>query len=234
MKTYLSIIFLLSSFITLADDPVRPEIYQYSGNDKDLKEVTLLLFQNADKELSGYLEINSKKDTLVSVSKSGTDFTFKSKKGWTAEGKNLTEDEVKIKMLKNGEKFKVKLQKTEPDSDWEMSGEYTYRSGPFTDATFLIIRQMEGDKIYFSLHYQTDNMVIKGKYVDQWGYAKRTGSNTYRYHSNFVKCYGTDGCDFTFKRDDNGKIIFSNNSECEDCLYGLNKGDNIYFETPRK
>ena len=231
MKSFLVVLFLGVSLSVLADDPVRPEIYRYVGNDKDLGDVELLLFKNAEKKISGYLFLNGEQDTLSKIQLQELDFTFRSKEGWRGEGEDLTEEEIKVTIYDlEGEKHKLKMEAREVDNGLKMTGDYTFRSGPFTDETALIIYQLEEDQIYFSLFYQTKNMAYKKKYVDQWGYAKKIGPNTYHFVKPVLEKEGYY-CDFTFKKDDNGRIIFSNNSNCADCLWGLEKGDNIYFET---
>lgn len=232
MKNCLLVIaVLLSGYVFANDDPVRPELYRYLGDDKDLGNVELLLFKNAEKKISGYIYINGTQDTLTSIKLVDLDFTFSSKKGWKGEGKDLTEDDIKVTIFDlSGDKHKVKMVAKEADNGLKMTGDYTYRSGPFTDETALIIYQTNDKTMYFSLFYQTKNMVYKKKYVDQWGYAKKIGPNTF----HIIKPIPEEEdfyCDFTFKKEDNGRIIFMNNSNCAECLYGLQKGDKIYFET---
>lgn len=229
-KLLFLVVALVSGLFAAADDPVRPEIYRYVGDDKDLGKVELLLFKNSEKKISGYLTIAGDADTLTKIQLKELDFTFTSEDGWQGEGEDLASEQIKVTLYKGEEKYKLKMDAKEADNNLKMTGDYHHRSGPFTDATALIMYQMEEDQIFFSLHYQTKNMVYKKKYVDQWGYAKKIAPNTYHFVKPLLEKEGFY-CDFTFKKDDNGRVIFSNNSNCAECLWGLEKGDNIYFET---
>lgn len=232
MKNLITILFLFIVTYSFAEEPVRPAIYRYIGEDKDLGKVELLFFKNAESKLAGYLTVQGEKDTLIKISRKELDYTFTSKNKWKGEGSDIASDEMKVTLTKGEQKYKIKFTIAAPNYEWNMTGDYSFRTGPFTDATALIIHQMSDEKIYFSMHYQTKNMVYKGKYVQGWGIATKIGPSKYQYkgYDKEFDCY----CDFIFEKDKVGRIIFTNNSSCGHCLHGLKTGSDIYFEEKKK